>query len=313
MGADSKIEWTHATFNPWIGCTKVSPGCANCYAEAQAKFRGWAKWGPGGKRKIKAESGWGEPLKWECQASESGERLRVFCALLADVFEDRPELDAPRERLFDLILATPHLDWLLLTKRPNAMADYLCGDTMLGSRIPHAWGDGWPNVWLGTSVEDQERVKERIPVLLSIPGIVHWLSMEPLLGPVALRDYLYFLRDARSKPWPGGGRVSWVVVGGESGPHARPMHPSWVRSIQNECDAARAAFFFKQWGEYGPDQIGPVRHMSVHSLIPMDEPAAMFKVGKKAAGRMLDGREWSEFPRAHTKRDAKLEADRDLT
>ena len=155
MGANSKIEWTHHTFNPWTGCQKVSAGCTNCYAESWAKRSGVVKWGANGTRRKTSKSNWQQPIKWNREAQEAGERRRVFCASLADVFEDRDDLVLWRHDLFDLIEETPHLDWLLLTKRPEDAWLYLTG--MYAGDAP------LPNVWLGTSVEDQQRAEERIP------------------------------------------------------------------------------------------------------------------------------------------------------
>lgn len=182
-------------FNPWRGCTKVSRGCANCYAEAGSKRNPavLGVWGDAGTRVIASESYWRLPLKWDRQAAKAGERRRVFCASLADVFEDRPELVSPRQRLFRLIGDTPYLDWLLLTKRPENVLrmthDEWCppvpGHVSQNAGDGHSWK--WPsNVWLGVSVEDQQRADERIPILLQTPAAVRFLSCEPLLGPLDL-------------------------------------------------------------------------------------------------------------------------------
>lgn len=249
MGKDSGIQWTHHTFNPWRGCTKVSAGCVNCYAEALSKRNPGVLgiWGDKGTRVVAAEAYWRQPLKWDREAKAAGERRRVFCASLADVFEDREELEAPRVRLFDLILSTPNLDWLLLTKRPEVMANWLGGGFMgVADRLPHAESWPWPNVWLGTSVEDQEQAKKRIPVLLSIPAIVHWLSCEPLLSPIDLSDYIYLSHGRPSKTWPHG-PVDWVIVGGE-GNGSRPFHLAWARSLIEQCRGVHTACFVKQLG-----------------------------------------------------------------
>lgn len=276
---NSKIEWTDHTFNPWIGCTKVSDGCKYCYAETLMDKRyGKVKWGPQGARVRTSAANWRKPLKWDREAKEAGKRARVFCASLADVFEDKPdqpEMDEWRGDLFDLINRTPHLDWLLLTKRPE--------------NVRKAWH--WelmgypPNVWIGTSVENQEQADKRIPALLTIPAAVRFLSMEPLLGAVSVEiiDGVFY-DGGMPFPWqrlenPG---INWVIVGGESGPNARPMHPDWARRIQVECQRAGVPFFFKQWGEWQPR-----RTLNGEK---------MFRVGKHAAGRLLDGHEWNEFP-----------------
>jgi protein gp37 len=261
MGENSKIEWTHHTFNPWRGCTKVSPGCAHCYAETLS-HRNPATlgvWGDKGTRVVAAESYWRQPLKWDREARAAGERRRVFCASLADVFEDRPDLVAPRVRLFHLINETPNLDWLLLTKRPENVRRF-----QGGAGVPRSWAESMPpNVWIGTSVEDQERADERIPHLLAIPAAVRFLSIEPLLGPVDLRripnlspDRCRYFDDVESltlngKVYPSR-RVHWVIVGGESGPKSRPMDRAWVLAIRDQCRAAGVPFFFKQMTKKAP-------------------------------------------------------------
>ena len=249
MGRDSGIQWTHHTFNPWRGCTHVSPGCENCYAEALAK-RNPAQlgtWGAGGTRVVASDAYWRQPHAWNRAAVAAGERHRVFCASLADVFEDRPELADPRHRLWSTIVATPHLDWLLLTKRPEAIA-----------RLVGGWP--WPaNIWLGTTVEDQRRADERIPVLLDTPAAVRFLSCEPLLGPLDLGRFMGWRAtadvmlgrhpvafDAAGLPRAGG--VDWLIVGGESGPRARPFDLAWARSIRDQGDAAGVPVFIKQLG-----------------------------------------------------------------
>jgi protein gp37 len=266
MGEVTKIGWTDHTFNPWIGCAHVSPGCVNCYAEALAKRMGRDAWGKNGNRIIKVESGWKEPLKWNRKAEAAGVRRRVFCGSMMDVFEDRPDLVEPRSRLYDLIALTPALDWLLLTKRP--------ADAHRLTEVEEAWQTvpDWPlNVWLGVSVEDQRRADERIPKLLEIPVAVRFLSCEPLLGPVDLWPFLSVACDecggkmnnaSNDGPCPacrGGGRewgtaVDWVIVGGESGPGRRPMDPEWTRSIWQQCREAGVAFFGKQGSGPKSDQ-----------------------------------------------------------
>jgi protein gp37 len=221
--ANSKIEWTHHTFNPWWGCQRVSPGCENCYAEAFAKRTGNAVWGPSADRRFFGDKHWAEPIKWNGQAKKAGERQRVFCASMADVFEDRRDLDEQRDRLWRLIAVTTQLDWLLLTKRPQDLARFL------------PWSDtAWANVWLGTTVEDRPRMAERLSHLRARPAAVHFLSIEPLLedlGQINLNG------------------IDWVIVGGESGPKSRPFDLGWARSIQEQCRAAGVAFFMKQMGD----------------------------------------------------------------
>lgn len=290
---NSKIEWTHHTFNPWWGCQRVSPGCEHCYAETLANRYGHAVWGPAKTtpRRMMSANYWKQPLKWHKAAQAAGERQRVFCASMADVFEDHPDLREPRARLFDLISETPSLDWLLLTKRPENVMQMLV-DAGRGFQDLPPW------VWLGTSVEDQRRANERIPLLLDIPARVRFLSCEPLLGPVILRDEWRYPMYAKDDPryfHLGGRGVDWVIVGGESGHGARPMSADWARSLRDQCQAAGVAFHFKQWGEHTPyyEAIDP----KTGRLETREYPGGTVKrVGKHAAGRLLDGREWNELP-----------------
>jgi protein gp37 len=217
----TRISWTNHTFNPWRGCAKVSPGCAHCYAETMAARSPavLGEWGPGAARVVAAEGYWRQPLKWDREAREAGEGRRVFCASLADVFEGRPDLAAPRERLWGLVRDTPNLAWLLLTKRPENI------------RRMMPPGD-WPNVWLGTSVEDRKRLR-RVDSLRVAPQHVpvRFVSAEPLLEDLGAVD----LRG-----------VGWLIVGGESGPGFRPMDHGWARSLLRQCRRQGVAFFFKQ-------------------------------------------------------------------
>ena len=293
MAENSKIEWTDHTFNPWHGCVKVSAGCKHCYADAQDRRFGPSHWGPGAERKLMSEAYWRQPLRWNRDAAEANVRRKVFCASMADVFERLPadhpsagDQAAAREKLWNLIYVTTHLDWLLLTKRPENVRDIV---------PPSWWGQGFPaNVWIGTSVEDQAAASARIPHLLRVPARVRFLSCEPLLGPVDLCDYLtptgYVDRYVAE---PG---IEWVICGGESGLGARPMHPEWARGLRDQCTASGVPFFFKQWGQFSPDLDGSARYVNVLSGVPMDAPAPMYPVGKHAAGRLLDGREWDEMP-----------------
>lgn len=231
MGTDTGIEWTDHTFNPWWGCTRVSPGCEHCYAETMDKrwaADGKGHWGPRAPHRFFGGGHWQDPIKWERDAERAVKRARVFCASMADVFEDRLELDGPRARLLRLIERTTWLDWQLLTKRPENMI------RMVGP----AWASSWPaNVWAGASVEDQQRADERIPHLLRVPAKVRFLSCEPLLVPVDLALAL------TRKPW-----IDWVIIGGESGPGARPFQLAWARSIIAQCKAADVPVFMKQIG-----------------------------------------------------------------
>lgn len=242
MGFNSSIEWTTHTFNPWWGCTKVSDGCKHCYAETLSRRWGHDFWGPTKSRRLMSDAHWQEPLQWNSEAVETKIRPRVFCASMADVFDERAP-EGQRERLWELIRYTPNLDWQILTKRPQLILE----------NLPHDWGEGYANVWLGTSVEDQ-RVICRVEQLQMVPAVVRFLSIEPLIGPLT------------NLPLNG---IHWVIVGGESGPGARPIQQEWVTDIRRECVAAEVAFFFKQWGG----------------------------VNKKKNGRMLEGNFYDELPR----------------
>lgn len=233
--AETSIEWTDYTFNPWIGCAKVSPGCQHCYAERMANHRSnWgATWGLKGSRVRTSPATWNNPLKWNQESLKSKRRLRVFCASLADVFEDRDDLSVYRSDLFQLIRKTPALDWLLLTKRPEK----------IHIMLPENWGQGWDNVWLGTSAEDQMRYDLRVEMLLSVPAKVHFVSAEPLLGPIKLRH----------GPKEG---LDWIIVGGESGPNFREMKTEWACSVRKDCRRLGVAFFFKQHSAYQPKSKG---------------------------------------------------------
>lgn len=338
MAEETHISWADATFNPWRGCTKVSEGCKFCYAETLSKrnMKVLGEWGPKVTRVAAAESYWKEPLKWNAQAEREGVRKRVFCASLADVFEgpetcQNPEayavIEAGRKRLFELIDRTPWLDWLLLTKRPENVTKFTpWGWGTVESYLQNCvgkehnvFGGGTtignvsdvirPNVWIGTSVENQKAADERIPHLLQIPSKVRFLSCEPLLGPVN-----FSLMNGRADCAQRLGRpalegIHWVIAGGESGPNARPMHPDWARSLRDQCVAAGVAFHFKQWGEwvereYGSETGGVscavVTHTGEVYLHPttnaLNCPAFLARVGKKNAGRVLDGRTWDELP-----------------
>jgi len=280
MVENSNIEWTHHTYNPWIGCQKVGPGCDHCYAETwDARFNG-ARWGADAERQRTSQANRNKPIIWNRKAMNAGERHRVFCASLADVFDNHASiLPEWRADLWAMIRQTSHLDWMLLTKRPGNIAKMLPAD----------WGDGYPNVWLGCTVVNQAEADRDIPKLLAAPAKVRFLSMEPLLGRVDLRRWIgcdpiigglssYCDQDGYARQDIGGGIIDGlhlVIVGGESGRHARPMHPDWVRSLRDQCVEAGVAFHFKQWGEWDADGE---------------------RVGKKSAGRLLYGRTWDQMP-----------------
>jgi len=285
MAENSKIEWTHHTFNPWWGCIKVSPACKHCYAESWAKRVGMDLWGGRSPRRFFGEAHWGEPAKWNRDALKAGQRRRVFCASMADVFESRRELDAWRARLWPVIEATPWLDWLLLTKRPENV------------RSMAPWGDHWPqNVWLGTTAENQHWAAKRIPLLLENPAKVLFLSAEPLLGPLDLRQWLPRSSSARG--------LGWIIAGGESGGKARPMNPLWAEAVRDQCLDAGVPFHFKQWGHWGPDASrGKVKTVQFERQAA--QPIVLFRLGKHAAGRLLSGRTWDGFPSVATASDGR--------
>jgi len=326
MAEKTGIEWCDSTFNPWLGCTKVSPACDNCYAEAlMDKRMHRVKWGTGQQRQRTSDANWREPLKWQKQHAEfkrkRGRRRRVFCASLADVFDN----EVPIEWLVDLlelIRTTPNLDWLLLSKRIGnwwsrirEAIGYLDAETPAAYPMPlRAWlahwryGDDAPrNVWLGATFADQSEVDRDMVKLFGVPSVVRFGSFEPMLGPIQLPRVRC---DNGSLPGPAGvggvtcpnccgaaggcTRLHWVICGGESGPNARPMHPGWARSLRDQCAAAGVPFLFKQWGQWLP----PMQDGS-HEHDPMEINASdvPIKVGTKAAGRLLDGREHMEWPR----------------
>lgn len=265
MAENSKIEWCHHTFNPFIGCTKISQGCHFCYAETLMDKR-WGKveWGPQGERKVTSASMWRQPLKWDKQAREQGQRARVFCGSLCDVFEDRPDLNHARLDLMTLIEHTHNLDWLLLTKRPenvNRLIERATG------RLAGAWLADCKHVWVGTSVEDQVNADKRIPELLQVPAAIRFLSCEPLLGPIDLRHIHYEdLLEIDALTGDCGvfrplqqridAKVHWVIVGGESGPGARQMKIGWARNLIAQCWETYTPVFMKQVGSVAAKTLG---------------------------------------------------------
>jgi len=268
MAQNSKIEWTDHTFNPWIGCTKVSPGCDHCYAEAWSKRSGLVKWGKHPRRRT-SDVYWRAPLKWQELAASfkarHGRRQRVFCASLADVFDNKAD-PVWRSDLFELIASTPALDWLLLTKRPQNIAKML----------PKAWPEhGRPNVWLGTTAEDQTRFDQRWRVLSNVPAAVRFVSYEPALGPLRLNPNDQLQPD-------------WLIIGGESGHGARPMAPGWARDIIQDCRFFGVAPFFKQWGAISNNPLVSEKGMLPKTAMQADQH------GK--GGGLLDDQLYRHFP-----------------
>jgi protein gp37 len=364
MSENTKIEWATHTFNPWEGCQKVGPGCDNCYAENRnARFAGGTaiNWGAGAPRRRTSPANWRKPLAWNAAHAAffavHGHRQRVFCASLADVFDNAVDPQW-RTDLFDLIMATPNLDWLLLTKRIGNVAAMLPSAT--SNREADCFADLWPHVWIGATIVSQEEADRDIPKLLSVPAAKRFLSMEPLLGPVEISKWLnpwtcsncqhhgsesdsgpYKCADCdvesvydesigsdrcpdcgkdsnsnavaascpacgRSGDWePDNGykfdsekqNIDWVIVGGESGPKARPMHPDWARSLRDQCTDAGVPFLLKQWGEWAPldgMDMDLRARTEKNDWRRMSGTRGVARVGKKAAGRLLDGREWNE-------------------
>lgn len=266
MGKDSSISWCHHTHNCWWGCWKISPGCTNCYAatfDRRVHGKDTDHWDRTGSRRFMTEDYWKQPLKWNRAAEKRGARERVFCGSMCDWTEQHPDpetnriMDGYRKKLFELIRATPWLDWLLLTKRIENAAQYL--PWVADGSVP------WTNVWLGTTAEDQEHADERLPILLDIPAAIHWVSLEPLLGGIDLTriraqsmhgfnalDGLtnYPVRVAYKN------HVRWVVAGAESGHHARECKISWLRSLRDQCADAGTKFLLKQAVWQQPITIG---------------------------------------------------------
>jgi protein gp37 len=328
----TKIEWADATANFWIGCTKVSPACDNCYAERDWDHRKHrVEWGPHGDRSpVKAGAQIVRKMQRNAEAfiAEHGHRPRIFVNSLSD-FADNHRSIMPewREKVWHLARECPDVILMILTKRPQNLPQYLPAD----------WGAGYPNVWVGTAVENQAEADRRIPHLLATPAAVRWLSCEPLLGPVDLEkitlrpfggkvtdlsnrlgDYIQPLRgNFIDSP-----KLDWIVVGGESGRNARPMHPDWARSLRDQCAAAGVPYFFKQWGESCPlrSELIPVERRKIgwvardgrfkfdcteedHKPMYRDDDRhgtgfwkLIVRVGKKRAGRLLDGVEHSAMP-----------------
>jgi len=233
--AKTKIQWVTYTFNPWWGCVQISPACDNCYAMVMARRLGQRRfghpvaWGPGGQRGYISDAQWREPLAWDRLAERRGDRPRVFCGSMMDVFEGLKEQRPHLDQLFETIRRTPHLDWLLLTKRPNNVRK------LAPAPLP-------PNVWIGTTVENQDWADQRLPHLLAIDCSLRFISVEPMLSALDLRALL----------GPGPGQVNWVIFGGESGMRARGPEGAigWYRDLRDQCLAARVPIFHKQMGAF---------------------------------------------------------------
>ena len=254
MAEKSKIEWTDHTFNPWQGCTRISAACDHCYAaDISARFGRGDLW-DGKKRSRTTAAYWRKPIKWEKAAKSffetEGRRQRVFCASMADVFDNQVPEDW-RADLWALIRATPSLDWQLLTKRPQN----------IGKMLPAFWDEIKSHVWLGATAENQDAADRNIPHLAKHDAAVRFLSVEPMLGPVDLFGH---------RP------IDWVIAGGESGPKARPSSPEWFYDLAIQCDALGIPFLFKQWGAFneqgrrvGKKRAGRVLSGAVYDQFPL--------------------------------------------
>jgi protein gp37 len=327
----SKIEWTNATWNPVTGCTKVSEGCRNCYAMTFAeRFRGTpGHYFENGFDITPRHDKLDQPLRWQ-------RPRKIFVNSMSDLFHPEVPFDFI-DQVFAVMALAPQHTFQILTKRPERMLEYFAVDEKRWDKLadiaPYMEAHGWispedaaniappgstlpkwpswplPNVWLGVSVENQKAADERIPLLLQTPAAVRFLSMEPLLGPVDLKNIEHgflnfdvvngsFGGPDDSSQWTGSDKIDWVIVGGESGRNARPMHPDWVRDIRDQCQASGVAFFFKQHGEWA--QVHDLRDnepaIKGKKWFTFDPDTSVCRIGKEAAGRMLDGRTWSEFP-----------------
>lgn len=237
MGEVTGISWTDHTFNPWWGCTKVSPGCDNCYAEAFDKRVGGAHWGKGEPRRTFGDKHWNEPIRWNRQAEKEGRKHRVFCASMADVMDDESP-EGERERLWKLINETPNLQWQLLTKRPHRYERYLPAE------FKHN------NVWYGATAENQEFFDVRWPILCELViqrGGIAWISYEPAIGPLSivqspLTGFYYNVRP------------DWIIFGGESGNNRRECYRAWADRLKDECAISDCSFFVKQMGGRTPTE-----------------------------------------------------------
>jgi protein gp37 len=306
MGKTS-IEWTDASWNPIVGCSEVSPGCANCYAARLAAtrlreipaYKGLGKWEVSQNMKtsvLTKKSRWTGEVRFHPERIEEPLHWRkprkIFVCDMGDLFHEGVT-DEQIANVFWTMASCRQHTFQVLTKRAERMSQFLSSKENVRSALEERWDPSiWPlpNVWLGVSVENHHFADERIPLLLDTPAAVRWISCEPLLGPVNIRHFLRTVSTAYGHLPP----LDWVVCSGESGSNARPMHPNWARSLRDQCQAAGVPFFFKQWGEWAPlGQIDSTRTFVGHN---MGDGQMMLRYGKKLAGRLLDGREWNEFP-----------------
>lgn len=290
MSEKTGIEWTDATWNPIRGCSRVSEGCRNCYAESVAnRFKGQgqpyegliARTGQWNGNITVVDHLLDHPLRWR-------KPRRIFVNSMSDLFHETVPDDVIHAVFSVMAQATQHT-FQILTKRPERMRDVLTLWDRIGITGNYFHGHPLPNVWLGVSVEDQATADERIPLLLQTPAAVRWISAEPLIGPIDFSGmWVPHQNPAMHENMLEA--LDWVVVGGESGKGARPMQLDWARTLRDQCQSAGVPFFFKQWGEFGPNWFcdGDGKYDG--------GPIWMDRMGKKAAGRLLDGREWNEYP-----------------
>lgn len=319
MGDKTKIEWTEATWNPIRGCTRVSEGCRNCYAErVAARFSGPGEAYEGLAKLVTIDKMGHKEARWTGQVRYVTEHLRdplrwkrprmIFVNSMSDLFHEKVH-DEWIEDIWDVMLKAKQHTFQILTKRPGRMLEWVSNWKFTIGKYSVL-----PNVWLGVSVEDQSTADERIPILLETQAAIRWVSYEPALGPVDFRGLLGGSFDALTGMERTGfnteAKLDWIVCGGESGPGARPMHPDWARSARDQCVAAGIPFFMKQWGEWvAPEQNicalhnggehGYVSDGFEHSKGCPNAKQFVVRMGKKAAGRLLDGQTWSQYPPCH--------------
>jgi len=304
MAWKTNIEWTDATWNPVTGCSKVSDGCKNCYAERLSHRFGWTSkpWtaANAAENVILNLERLEQPLRWK-------KPRRIFVNSMSDLFHEQVP-DWFIRKVFQVMAEANWHIFQVLTKRPKRMKEMIerLGPEFDGM-IYNGTKESWPipNVWLGVSAENQKAADERIPLLLQTPAAVRFLSCEPLLGPVQIPEVFLKKLDWGEGPkdWPdGAGTIDWVIVGGETGPGSRPMHPDWVRSIRDQCVEAGVPFFFKSWGEWlhpyliRDGQTAMMEWAGRFKMYEFDTDNVLSRVGRRRAGRYLDGRTWDEMP-----------------
>lgn len=287
MGYKTAISWTNATWNPVTGCIPVTEGCRNCYAARYAKRRigDFHNGRPFSVVRCHHER-LDQPLHWR-------KPRRIFVCSMGDLFHDDVPFDFIHE-VWDVFKRTPQHIYQVLTKRPQRMRDCI---EKIYSLERMGWASGfWNHVWLGVTTENQAAADERIPLLLQTPAAVRFVSCEPLLDPIDIR--WAFHKYPENHPFKIKAGLDWLIAGGESGPSARPMHPDWVRSLRDQCQAHDIPFHFKSWGEFcWPEQMPEETFRHVDAQVNLAGiPEESYRVGRKAAGRMLDDREYLEFP-----------------